>query len=70
MGLRSTSKLKVPELYVFNDSKLVVNQFIEKFKTRGAKMTKYLKIAKTLLTKLRAIQIKQVGRALNSHAEH
>ena len=32
-------------------------------------MAKYLVIAKTLLTKFKAVKIEQVGRDLNSHAD-
>ena len=38
--LRSSKKLLVLELYIFSDSKLVINQVTEKFKTRRAKMAK------------------------------
>ena len=31
-------------------------------------MTKYLAVAKTLLTKFKAVKIEQVGKDLNSHA--
>ena len=57
MGLRFASKLKVLELHIFSDSKLVVNQVIGKFKARGDKMAKYLTIAKTLLAKFRSFKI-------------
>ncbi|GFS36781.1 hypothetical protein Acr_00g0048000 [Actinidia rufa] len=40
-----------------------------KFKTRGAKMAKYLAIAKTLLTEFRAVRIQQVGRDLSADAD-
>ena len=67
-GLQSSSKLKVPELHIFSDSKLVVNQVIRKFESQGAKMAKYLMVAKSLLTEFRVVRIEQVGRDLNSHA--
>ncbi|GFY96809.1 hypothetical protein Acr_11g0011150 [Actinidia rufa] len=67
--LRFSNKLKVPELHKFSDSKLVVNQVTGKFKARGHKMAKYLVVAKSLLTGLKAIKIEQVGRDLNSHAD-
>ena len=57
VGLRSTIKLKILELHIFSDSKLVVNQVTGKFKARGAKMAKYLLIVKTLLTEFRAVKI-------------
>ena len=47
-GLKSTSKLKNPELHIFSDSKLVVNQVTGKFKAQGAKMAKYLAVKKLL----------------------
>ena len=47
-----------PELHIFSDSKLVVNQVTGNFKVRGAKMAKYMEIAKTLLTEFRAISSK------------
>ncbi|GFZ07002.1 hypothetical protein Acr_18g0011720 [Actinidia rufa] len=50
-GLWSSSKLKVPKLHIFSDSKLVVNQVIGKFEARGTRMAKYLAIANDLLTK-------------------
>ena len=63
------TQIKVPELHIFSDSKLVVNQVTKKFEARGAKMAKYLAVAKNLLTKFKAIKIEQVGRDLNSHAD-
>ena len=68
-GLRYANKLKVPELHIFSDSKLVVNQVIGKFEARGAKMAKYLAMAKNFLTEFKAVKIEQVGRDLNSHAD-
>ncbi|GFZ05322.1 hypothetical protein Acr_17g0008940 [Actinidia rufa] len=68
-GLRSSSKLKVLELHIFSDSKLVVNQVTEKFEGRGHKMAKYLIVAKSLFTEFRAVNIEQVGRDLNSHVD-
>ena len=68
-GLTSASKLKIPELHIFSDSKLVVNQVTEKFEAQRAKMVKYLAMVKNLLTKFRVIKIEQVGRDLNSHAD-
>ena len=67
--LRSASKLKTLELHIFSDSKLVVNQVTGKFKARGAKMAKYLAVAKSLFTEFRVIKIKQVGRDLYSHVD-
>ena len=49
-GLRSARKLKAYELHIFSDSKLVVNQVTRKFEVQGAKMAKYLAVAKNLLT--------------------
>ena len=63
VGLRSFSKLMVPELHIFNDSNSVVNQVTSKFEARGARMAKYLASVKTL-TKFRAIKIEQMGRDL------
>ncbi|GFS36134.1 hypothetical protein Acr_00g0044290 [Actinidia rufa] len=67
--LRFASKLKIPKLHIFSDSKLVVNQATEKFVTRGVKMAKYLVVAKNLLTKFKVIKIEQVERDQNSHAD-
>ena len=66
-GLRSSSKRKVPELHIFSDSNLVVNQVTKKFEARGAKMAKYFAIAKNLLTKFKSVRIEQVGKDLNTH---
>ena len=54
---------------MFNYSKLVVNQVMENFEAWGAKMAKYLAVAKKLLTEFRAVKMEQVGRDLNSHAD-
>ncbi|GFS36152.1 hypothetical protein Acr_00g0044380 [Actinidia rufa] len=67
-GLKFANKLGVLELYIYSDSKLVVNQVTGKFKARGIKMAKYLKVAKNLLSEFRAVKIKQVGREFNAHA--
>ena len=56
-GLRSVNKLGVPELYIYSDSKLVVNQVTGKFKARAIKMAKYLRMAKSLISEFRAVKI-------------
>ena len=67
-GLRSASNLGVSELYIFNDSKLVVNQVTEKFEARGHKMAKYLVVAKSLLSDFKAVKIEQeFSRARNPY---
>ncbi|XP_057461118.1 uncharacterized protein LOC130751535 [Actinidia eriantha] len=68
-GLWSASKLKIPELHIFSDSKLIVNQVTRKFVVRGAKMARYLAVAKNLLIEFKAMNIEQVGRDQNSHAD-
>ncbi|GFZ19787.1 hypothetical protein Acr_28g0004920 [Actinidia rufa] len=68
-GLRSAGKLGVPELCVYSDSKLVVNQVKGKFEARGVKMAKYLQVAKNLLSEFRTVKIEQVGREFNAHAD-
>ena len=68
-GLKSASRLGVPELYIFSDSRLVVNQITGKFEARGMRMAKYLKVAKSLISEFRAVEIEQVGRELNAHAD-
>ncbi|GFS41482.1 hypothetical protein Acr_00g0074590 [Actinidia rufa] len=69
VGLRFANKLGVPELHIFNDSKLVINQVTGKFEARGIKMTKYLKMAKILISKFRAVKIEWVRRELNAHVD-
>ncbi|GFS42559.1 hypothetical protein Acr_00g0080540 [Actinidia rufa] len=54
----SCSKLKIPELHIFSDSKLVVNQVTGTFVARGVKMARYMAVAKNLLTKFEAVKIK------------
>ncbi|GFZ15738.1 hypothetical protein Acr_25g0001470 [Actinidia rufa] len=68
-GLKSASKLGVLELYIYRDSKLVVNQVTGKFEAREIKMAKYLKVAKNLLSEFRAVKIEQVGKEFNAHAD-
>ena len=66
---RSASKLKIPKLHIFSNSKLVVNQVTGKFIADGVKMARYLVVAKNLLTKFKAVKIEQVWRDQNSHAD-
>ncbi|XP_057465711.1 uncharacterized protein LOC130755326 [Actinidia eriantha] len=68
-GLRSATKLGVPELRIHNDSKLVVNQVTGKFKARGVNMARYLQVAKNLLSEFQIVKIEQVGREFNTHAD-
>ncbi|XP_057465748.1 uncharacterized protein LOC130755372 [Actinidia eriantha] len=68
-GLRSTNKLGVHDLCIYSDSKLVINQVMGKFKARGIKMEKYLRMAKSLISEFRTVKIDQVGRELNAHAD-
>ena len=60
-GLGFASKLKAFELHIFSDSKPVVNQVSRKFKARGAKIVKYLVVAKNPLTKFKAIRSNKCG---------
>ena len=55
--LRSSSKLKVPVLYIFSVLKLVVNHVKPKFEAREANMDKYLVVANNLLTEFRVKKI-------------
>ncbi|GFZ05420.1 hypothetical protein Acr_17g0009920 [Actinidia rufa] len=68
-GLRSANKLGVPELCIYSDSKLVVNQVTSKFEAQGIKMAKYLRVAKSLINEFIIVKIEQVRRELNAHAD-
>ncbi|GFZ09156.1 hypothetical protein Acr_20g0009640 [Actinidia rufa] len=69
VGLRFANKLGVPELHIYSDSKLVVNQVMGKFEARGIKMAKYLNMAKSLISEFRVVKIEQVRRELNAHVD-
>ena len=48
-GLKLVKKLQLPELYIFSDSKLVVNQVTSEYEAQRVKMLKYLVVVKPLL---------------------
>ena len=69
IGLKTAEKLGASHLQVFCDSQLVANQISEEYQARDERMAAYLTIAQSLLSKFDSIQVAQIGREYNSHAD-
>uniref|UniRef100_A0A2N9G7V6 Uncharacterized protein n=1 Tax=Fagus sylvatica TaxID=28930 RepID=A0A2N9G7V6_FAGSY len=69
IGLRSALRLGADRLQVFCDSQLVVNHISGEYSARDERMMTYLSITKSLLSKFDSVQVEQVRREYNSHAD-
>ena len=69
IGLRSAIRLGADHLQVFCDSQLVVNHILGEYLARDERMLSYLSVVKSLLSKFDFVQVKQIGREHNSHAD-
>uniref|UniRef100_A0A2N9I7G3 Uncharacterized protein n=1 Tax=Fagus sylvatica TaxID=28930 RepID=A0A2N9I7G3_FAGSY len=69
IGLRSALRLGADRLQVFCDSQLVVNHISGEYSARDERMMTYLSITKSLLSKFEFVQVEQVRREYNSHAD-
>ena len=69
IGLKCARKLGADRLRVFFDSQLVVNQISGEYQARDERMALYLRAVKNSLSKFEFIQVKQIGREHNSHAD-
>ena len=69
IGLRSAIRLGVDHLQIFCDSQLVVNHISGEYLARDERMLFYLSIVKSLLSKFDFVQVEQIGREHNSHAD-
>ena len=69
VGLRLAKALKVNNLKVYNDSKLVVNQVNETYQAIGEKMVTYWEKMKELIGSISTFTIKVVPRLRNSNAD-
>jgi ribonuclease HI len=69
IGLRSALRLGADRLQVFCDSQLVVNHISGEYLARDERMMTYLSITKSLLSKFDSVQVEQIRREYNSHAD-
>uniref|UniRef100_A0A2N9GP06 Uncharacterized protein n=1 Tax=Fagus sylvatica TaxID=28930 RepID=A0A2N9GP06_FAGSY len=69
IGLKSARRLGVDRLRVFCDSQLVVNQISGEYQARDERMASYLRAVKNSLSVFAFIQVEQIGREHNSHAD-
>uniref|UniRef100_A0A2N9GX46 Uncharacterized protein n=1 Tax=Fagus sylvatica TaxID=28930 RepID=A0A2N9GX46_FAGSY len=69
IGLRTAIRLGANQLQVFYDSQLVVNHISGEYLARDERMLSYLSIAKSLLSKFDSVQVEQIRREYNSHAD-
>uniref|UniRef100_A0A2N9JBM8 Uncharacterized protein n=1 Tax=Fagus sylvatica TaxID=28930 RepID=A0A2N9JBM8_FAGSY len=69
IGLRSALRLGADRLQVFCDSQLVVNHISGEYLARDEQMMTYLSITKSLLSKFDSVQVEQIRREYNSHAD-
>ncbi len=69
INLRSAIRLGTDRLQVFYDSQLMVNHISGEYLARDERMMSYLSIVKSLLSKFDFMQVEQIGREHNSHAD-
>ena len=69
IGLKTADKLGANHLQVFCDSQLVANQISGKYQARDERIAAYLTVARSLLSKFDSVQVAQIGREHNSHAD-
>uniref|UniRef100_A0A2N9F7U3 RNase H type-1 domain-containing protein n=1 Tax=Fagus sylvatica TaxID=28930 RepID=A0A2N9F7U3_FAGSY len=69
IGLRSAIRLGADRLQVFCDSQLVVNHISGEYLAWDERMLFYRSIAKSLLSKFDSVQVEQIKREYNSHAD-
>jgi ribonuclease HI len=69
IGLKCARRLGADRLRVFCDSQLVVNQISGEYQARDERMASYLRAVKNSLSKFEFIQVEQIGREHNSHAD-
>jgi ribonuclease HI len=69
IGLRSAIRLGADRLRVFCDSQLVVNHISGEYLARDERMLSYLSVTKSLLSKFDFVQVEQIRRDHNSHAD-
>jgi ribonuclease HI len=69
IGLRTAIRLGADQLQVFCDSQLVVNHISGEYLARDERMLSYLSIAKSLLSKFDSVQVEQIRREYNTHAD-
>uniref|UniRef100_A0A2N9F5S6 Uncharacterized protein n=1 Tax=Fagus sylvatica TaxID=28930 RepID=A0A2N9F5S6_FAGSY len=69
IGLKTAEKLGASHLQVFCDSQLVANQISGEYQARDERMEAYLTIARSLLSKFDSVQVAQIEREHNSHAD-
>jgi len=68
-GLRLAEAVDIKTLMVYSDSQLVVNQFNGDYDAKDERMAKYLSLAKSLTETFEEIEVHQVGREHNAHAD-
>ena len=51
-GLEIAKEIGIRSIYIYSDSKLIVNQILGEFQTKGERLTAYLNKAKAFLNKL------------------
>uniref|UniRef100_A0A2N9HMF9 RNA-directed DNA polymerase n=1 Tax=Fagus sylvatica TaxID=28930 RepID=A0A2N9HMF9_FAGSY len=69
IGLKCARRLGADRLRVFCDSQLVVNQISGEYQARDERMALYLRAVKNSMSKFEFIQVEQIGREHNSHAD-
>ena len=68
-GLNLAHSMEADQLEVCSDSQLVVKQIEDDYKAKGDKMIHYLKKVRELLKQFVRVQVKQIPRTNNSHAD-
>ena len=68
-GLRGARNLGATKLLVFCDSQLVTNQLSGEYQAKDVRMAAYVQVVKELMQHFEDVQITQVGRSYNSHAD-
>ena len=59
-GMRATLSLRVVDLEVYSESRLVVSQVEESFKAKDSQMIDYLKLVKQMVSKFHKMKLVQI----------
>ena len=68
-GLRAVSRLEARDVEIYLDSRLVVNQVQGSFEARDPRMKAYLELVKQTISNFCTVEVIQVARAQNRHAD-
>ena len=64
-GLRAILDLRAPEIKVYSDSRLVINQVLGNFEAKDPRMISYLQLVKQTMSQFQSVRVIQIARRQN-----